>query len=386
MHADTNPAIHQTHVLTWDYLGGTNGTHKVAWSQAALWLTWAMTGPVDSVPIKAAGMKTIFYSDPNRQSPGDPLYNNDETTFAHDCSGNRIYTLVHPGQAIMSMPSTKLHNLWKQYIQMIYTYGVFDAVYDDQSDEVQNATGTPCNFDQTAWSAASNAMNIDLGEPIIYNSLGNFSGSGKSLGISPTIALNASTLGGEAEGCYAAHSTTNPKPAGAVWQAYENTEITMHLAHKPFLCEGANHNDSASSTDLRLYMYASFLLTYSRYQSMISEQFATPTGFHVEPESQLVPTTPLVLLPASISGLQHAPGVYGREFAACYLDGVPVGACASVVNSNTAGVSGAFPWPGKYAHTLVLSGSGVLDGGTVSASGPAPPAQIAGNEAVIAIQ
>jgi len=133
-------------------------------------------------------------------------------------------------------------------------------------------------------------------------------------------------------------------------------------------------------------MYASFLLTYSPSLSIISEQFDTPSNFHVEPESQLVALRPLVAQPGNISGLQYSRGIYGCEYAACYLDGKSIGACAAAVNSNAVGTSGAFPWPRKYKHTLALSGGGVLDGGSVDASGPVPPASIGGQDAVIAIQ
>ena len=58
--------------------------------------------------------------------------------------------------------------------------------------------------------------------------------------------------------------------------------------------------------------------------------------------------------------------------------------CAAVVTSNKLAISVPFPFPGKYQHTMELSGSGVLDGGTVSFNGPAPPASMPARTAVIA--
>ncbi|MBV8148649.1 MAG: hypothetical protein JO092_06135, partial [Candidatus Eremiobacteraeota bacterium] len=58
-----------------------------------------------------------------------------------------------------------------------------------------------------------------------------------------------------------------------------------------------------------------------------------------------------------------------------------VGACAVVVNPDS-GSAHPFPFP-QYTHTLVLNGGGILDGGTVSTSGPPPPLNLAADEAAI---
>lgn len=377
-------SIRMTHALTWDQLGGTVGTHKITWAQAAPYLTWALTSPADSAAIRATGIKTAFYTDPNRQSPIDPMYTSDETTFAHDCTGRRLYSNAHPDQALMDISSAHLPLLWASWVQYVTTNygGTFDAIYDDQADQVQYATGTPCNFDWAAWTTASNTMNRALALPIIYNSLGAFSGMGKTLGVGPTIALNATTIGGEAEGCYA--SSPFNRLHTYEWQAYENTEIKMFQSGKLFLCGGSNTYPAASFTDERIYMYASFLLTYRPRYMLIKEQYQTPSGFHVEPESELLAGFPLVPEPADISGLLQPSGVYGREYAQCYLRGTAIGPCAVVVNSARTGAYKSFPWPTKYTHTLMLQGGGVLDGGTMSLNGPPPPTQINGEEAVIA--
>ncbi|MBV8147607.1 MAG: hypothetical protein JO092_00785, partial [Candidatus Eremiobacteraeota bacterium] len=125
-----------------------------------------------------------------------------------------------------------------------------------------------------------------------------------------------------------------------------------------------------------------FLLSYSPSSSILWEEFGTPSGFHVLPESLLVPLSPVVPAPASLSGLVQAGGAYGREYRQCFLAGKFVGPCAVAVNSDT-GMTHPFPFP-QYTHTLTLSGSSVLDGGTVSTSGPAPPINIPATEAVIA--
>ena len=111
------------------------------------------------------------------------------------------------------------------------------------------------------------------------------------------------------------------------------------------------------------------------------EEFATPSGLHVFPESQLVALNPKVAQPSSVSGLLAQGGTYGREYADCYIAGTFAGPCAVVVNSDPS-LSHAFPYP-QYNHTLTLSGEGVLDGGTMSTQGAAPPLTMAPSSAAI---
>jgi hypothetical protein len=56
-----------------------------------------------------------------------------------------------------------------------------------------------------------------------------------------------------------------------------------------------------------------------------------------------------------------------RQYSDCYYRGTNEGACAVVVNAS----GGTESVPNTaYSHSLVLSGAGVLDGGSVSFSGP----------------
>jgi hypothetical protein len=160
----------------------------------------------------------------------------------------------------------------------------------------------------------------------------------------------------------------------------------MYPTGKYFVCGGANPKPALTAISERIYQYASFLLTYNHDTSMISEHFQTFTKFQVEPESELVALQPLTSEPSDISSLLQSTGVYAREYGACYVSGAYVGKCAAVVNSDLPGTPESFPWPGKYRHTLVLTGGGVLDGGTMSTNGPPPPASLDGEQAVIVFQ
>lgn len=387
-HFSATPApISMRHVLTWDKFDGSSGTVKITPVQAAPWLDYALTNPAAGAAVTAAGIKSALYMNPNRQAPGAIMYSNDETEFAHDCSGNRIKEFHPDPNAYYTDPhSTTLQSLWAKALATQLSWGAVDTyVFEDNADAAvpQNMTATPCNFTWTDWTNATNGLDNSLGVPIIGNSLGYT--LPKSTQPGPGIGINPSTAGNMSEDCYIGRT-----PSGYFysyrWQALENTEIQMAQANKLFICHADWMADASLSYGQRMYFYASVLLTYNQQTQIVDTEFATPSSLKVMPEAQLVPTNPVVQMPADISGLLQTSGVYGREYTACYLAGNYVGPCAIVVNSNNpaAGPARAFPWPTTYLHTLTLQGEGVYDGGTVTTSGPAPPATMAGGTAVIA--
>jgi hypothetical protein len=71
--------------------------------------------------------------------------------------------------------------------------------------------------------------------------------------------------------------------------------------------------------------------------------------------------------------LQVAPGVYRREFAACYDQGVLFGGCAAIINTTSSPVTIAPSWLARsYTHQIAFTGGDVQSGGTVSPTAPAP--------------
>lgn len=378
--------ITQKHLITADYLGAPYGTTAIAWSAAAPYLTWAQTSTSVANAVHAAGIKTQFYADPNRTQSGvgDPLYTADETTFAHDCSGNRV-TDTYSGsitQYVMDPSSPSTQALFANYVSQVSSSAHFDAIYEDDagplSEEVYTPfSAMPCNYTDASWIATENALNQTSSVPILFNGLDALNGQGVSL--STGLLASSNTMGGNYEDCYSDNSTL--KMNGWLWQTIENTELAVNAQNKAFQCQLRNGSAASGQTDARIYGLASFLLTYNPATDIFWEEFATTSGLHVEPESQLVPLDPLTPAPASISSLQVAGGTYGRQYAHCYYAGAFVGPCAVVVNPDGQ-LSHAFPFP-QYGHTLVLSGGGIIDGGTVSTSGPAPPLNLAPNEAAI---
>src|SRR5450755_2207334 len=86
-HAKHFDTVVPNHVLTYAIIFQKD---HISPTQVAPFLDWAEVQGANANDFSQAGMKTVLYTDPNRVTPSDPMYSDDESTFAHDCSGNRI--------------------------------------------------------------------------------------------------------------------------------------------------------------------------------------------------------------------------------------------------------------------------------------------------------
>jgi hypothetical protein len=376
------------HVLTADYLGGTYGTHSIPWSKAARHLTWAETDWEDATAIHRAGIKTMDYLAPNRLEPGNPLYTTDQKAFAHTCGGDRIYDQWDELLEWVTAPaSSSMRGIFARYVRWLKNEATFDAIFEDEAgaltayEQYDPFKPTfPCRYSNERWLEDEIGLNQAPPLPIIFNGLSGLNGDDPSLSI--RLLAGGNTIGGNYEGCY--NDSGDPKEDGWLWRDVENTELRVVRRRKLFECMLRSTTPAADAIDARIYAYASFLLTYDRFTSIYWTYFKTPSGLHVMPETQLVAASPLRPAPSVIGTLRWPGGAFVRQYRHCYVRGREVGPCAAVVNPDT-GTSYPFPpeLKGKYDHTLVLRGAGVLDGGTISIQGPAPPSRIGAVQAVI---
>lgn len=377
--APTPAPIPMTHVLTGAYLGTPLGPTAIPWSTAAPFLTWAQTGPENANAISAAGIKTQFYIDANRLQTNDALYTSTESNFAHACDGTRVTDVyVWNGtpitQYVPDLTNTQYQQVFANRVAQVASEGHFDAMFEDDAGPLSGfaaenpfSPGLPCNYTDAAWLAAGQALNQASPVPIFFNGLNEVNGHSTSLSVG--LLSSPNTIAGNYEGCYADGGT--PKIGGWLWQTIENTELAVAALHKTFGCMLKDTTTASSALDGRMYAYASFLLTYDPNTSLLWEFYTTPSGFDVQPETQLVALDPKTPAPSDVSALASPGGAYAREYGACYIAGTYAGPCAAAVNPSSSS-SVPFPLP-QYAHTLVISGSGVLDGGSIATSGPAPP-------------
>ena len=377
-----------SHVQTADYFEGYFGTTKVSPSQAAPYLTWAQTTTADSTAIADAGIKTQIYLDPNREASTDPIYGyikNESSAFAHNCSSSTVTmqtgSLV---QDVTNPASSALRTAVSQYTAAQKADGHVDMIFEDNggflAPDDTYPNGMPCGYSDASWITATQGMDQDSAIPIMVNGLNLYT----ETALSPVIGLvkgSSNTVGGNMEHCFTDNSRAIQY--GTAWTDVQNTAIQIVGDGKYYECMARNTNPASLEITPRLFTIASFLMTYDPNHSILQEEFATNTGLDVMPESELVPLDPVQTATSSITQLRTATGVYARQFNACYLRGSSVGACVVAVNNDD--VSERFPYSG-YTHTLAISGSGVLDGGSVSTSGGAPPTTLAPGAAVIAFK
>ncbi|HEV3152886.1 MAG TPA: hypothetical protein VGZ02_03670 [Candidatus Baltobacteraceae bacterium] len=364
------------HVQTADYWGGYAGTHRVPASEAARALTWAETNPADSQTLRALGVKTILYSNPNRIEPSDTMYRDRDELFAHTCDGSRVTT--HAELRMTDPRANALLDDWKSYVQSHDEQGHYTAVFEDEAVGTAYSAQQPCGYSLQNWIAGEIQLQRRLGYPVIYNALSDMSGGS----ISPEIALNASAIGGMMEQCYA-QSAPDTRASGSRWEAAENTELQMARAGKYFFCYGNDLTPAVQAIESRLYTYASFLLTYDPRTSVLWEYYGTPSGGHVMPESQLVPFDPVMRSVPSIDALRQSGGVYVREYRNCSIRGRPIGACIVAVNPDSVTHTVDFS---HWHRQLQISGSGIFDGGNVAVVSQRPASDIPPLQAVIAFR
>jgi hypothetical protein len=319
----------------------------------------------------------MLYTDPNRVMKGDADFPQDEAAFAHDCGGARIEAAHRAGQYLTDPHSSALLRVWKNHVRRYVAAGNYDAVFEDDANTVAYSTGQPCRFDPQDWLAATVALQRALAFPVIYNGLNNFSDRTVSI----SIGLNRSAIGGMMEECYGS-SPSQPETSGDQWFVAEKTELRMAQDRKLFFCYDNDTEPAAAAIQPRLFVLASFLLAYDPSTSILWEYFQGPSHFHVMPEVQLVPLEPRSAI-RSVDQMRTASGLYERSYEACYLGGRLQGPCIVAVNPDRSAHPLALP---GYRRTLVLSGAGILDGGTVRITAPAPPRELAPSSGVIAFR
>jgi hypothetical protein len=162
--------------------------------------------------------------------------------------------------------------------------------------------------------------------------------------------------------------------------AYVSDETNGFVVPLSYASAGASYQQQS-----RLVQEATMLLGYSPGRLVDWADLEQGSNdLAVWPEEGIYPTEPVQSMSApSGSGclagtgvvcptgghndLQVAPGVYRREFAACYDHSVAFGACAAVVNTTASPITVPSSWlTHTYAHQITLQGGDVQSGGQIN--------------------
>lgn len=379
--------IATTHLMTADILYGYGGTPtSTSLSSVVPYVTWVQTDPSYAAQIRATGIKVDVYTNFWRNYTSDNPnvgYTDLEPGGAHaaaeatDCSGSAIYDASYGGgYEADARTSAALGHAQTVADYRLNEFGAnYDALFSDDSGSVWGIT-LPCGYAQSAYDSAVNAVHSSLAVPIWVNALGAAPNPADAV----DLTQPGNVLGAMCEICYAGNSSNGDYiQTGTSWQNVENAEIAMVAQRKIFWDYARATGDPSSETALRTYVYASLLLSYDPSYAMLQEAFQSSSGFPVMPETGLVALNPTSTA-SSVAGYQASGGAYFREFGACYYRGSFVANCAVAVNSASVSV----PVPStSYQHSLVLTGGGVLDGGSASFNGPAITQLAPGTAAIL---
>jgi hypothetical protein len=275
---------------------------------------------------------------------------------AKDCSGNVILTYNQTG----FLTNVYDYQVTVPYVQATVTNmesKAPDVLFFDNANDMYGTTAHPCNYTAASWTTALDKVLDSLPAQHVWLN---------TLAVGPVAnqvaGLNSTNVdGGEYEHCF----TDN------AWVNAENAALQAHAIHKGFWCYANSANSSkAADTVLqeRLFNYASFLLTYNPSTDIFQEWYATSSGFKVMPETGFVALSPAYGI-STVSAAQYTGGVYERSYNECYYQGQSLGPCKIVVNPGSA--STPVPYITGFTHSMVLHGSSILDGGSVTFDGTA---------------
>ena len=442
----TAPPVVLHHVLTADYCCGGYHSDTPAGGVATAkpWISYfaapsANSDPTGTYPsygapgLAANGIpnsQVYAYADDSRIYTGDAEYNAVKpggqyaAAEAKDCSGNPI-TVNNGGGYLTDPYQAATMSVYDADITVQYNYSAeYGLVFlDDINGYEYNDKGAfPCE-NGSAWtqSGASSAYaslvnGITLSSLLsghsapkfVVNTIGPLMIEAK--GSVSTITSGIAALTGapaivalDCENCLADTSNaiignhTNYELTNQ-WLYVEDALIATVNARKMFWLQDQDvYSTGATSYAGRLFAFASFMLawdpTYTVYQNAYYNYVgdgehpnSSNPQIHVFPEEALVAYSAIGGYPATGSGigaLQDPGGTYVREYQLCYYNGAKIGACAFVVNPDSA----SHPVPAlhqAYGHTMTISNQlDVLDGGTVSLTGPALPSSIPATTAYV---
>ncbi len=311
--------------------------------------------------FKSAGGKfAVSYSDPafsaycaapfappagRCQGPIGGLVSGDESAWLHGSDGARVHRFMSDHfqyQEALNPASQSARDAYRSSTgAAVAAAPALDYIFADDSGGVYNGSdGTPLSgllygFNaaatelggDAAFIAAQQQMVAAAAKPVFINGATPYTLMPSYGG---TFLKSANVAGQNFEGCYGDSNglVGDDSSGGPRWSNVSNALIAAYGYGSRAVC--MNLADATPSN--RIYMLASWWLTYDEVRSVISAHAQTPDGFSVLPEFDIVPRQPRATATSSVAALRAAGGAYVREFGACYQAGSAIGPCAAVVN------------------------------------------------------
>ena len=398
------------HVETWAYDDCGNGGSSASASTVRTWVTYAESNCGPGGDTKALSdchsgttvfCNVIQYLDTNwiYQNGSPPLQSfaavASESWYQHvpGSPSTRISTNGYGGGNLINQASPGAQSFFSSYVRSNYN-NTDGLMMDDQSPGLSmQLYSSTCHCSATseasssstlrsAHEAMSAAMTHSGGQP--------FTQIDNSLPPNPYLPQGLDMLdksgvhGLISEGAPESNGTLDPYYSTLLDEiAYVANNTNSFVVPLSYGQSGASYQEQS-----RRVQEATMLLGYKPGHLVDwanLEQDSNHLG--VWPEEGIYPTQPLQSM-GSPSGsgclagsgqvcstgghndLQVAPGVYRREFAACYDQASLIGPCATIINTTGGSVRVASSWlSGSYGHQITFSGGDVQSGGAINAAG-----------------
>jgi len=407
-----------THISTWafDESSGEGASASAALVQR--YLTYAQGGYGDAKAqsdCDGAGpspCSSVFYFDPNfiydapsctSQIAAAFMAAADETWFVHEsgyadaahrvagsyqgtCNGTAmtvpVYLTDQNNPSVDAFFSSYLRsyaNGWDRYFMDDTSASVLTQAYGPGggfcADNPPNdyCTSTAEYPTDASVVAAHTALLATLNHASGNAMIGMFNGVGFSGNTPENLNLieasNGRLIGAVCENCVVNAGTLESANYERVLNAMAATNATSGGSFVE-LNTGFSASGSASQISQRLVTTAMAWLGFNGSSTIVFPNLEDNTkNLAIWPEDALYPTQPLQSMSTGASDIAVGTGVWRREFAACFLDGSPIGQCAALVNGTSSAVTIANAWLRQsYGHTVTLAGGDVESGGSVSVS------------------
>jgi hypothetical protein len=308
----------------------------------------------------------LFYCSPPLTEPAGPCTGPwapiDSTGYLHDSSGARIaiYTdSQHQYRETANVGSVSAATAYSNYTAALLrgspSLDGFQA--DDSGSPFTSLEAGSSSVEITSdlqWQKGESAILQAAAKPLIIN-------GGNPLTRDPAYNgyfLKLSYVFGQMyEDCFDSPSMGQFTTDTVVtWANEANGLLAGQALGKTAMCMPTG----SASSSARLYTYASWLLIDAPPFSVYDTDIVLSNNHSIAPEVTVVPTQPTKSA-KDISDLAIG-GVYVREFGACFVSGVPIGACAAVVNPTTS-VQSIPALSTSYGAHLLLDAASSYDGG-----------------------
>lgn len=324
----------------------------------------------------ANGITSGYYFDPNQKCTlaNNPACGNTnlassyvESSFAHDCSGNRVYVSNTANHNTLTEPrsNTLISDVNAVDIDPQLTSGYTFAWADnfiprsylttDSGAYTSTTATTPqpyCGYSDSSYLAGIRQLVTNLDMPIAFN------GASRSQ-IASGIGMSPNSIEGTCDSCFS--STVHNKEwlqdvNGPLWLDQVDAELVTGKLGKIF--NAKTYGTSYLQTnDIQGYILASLLIGWSPSvtESMTGKtpeslQAAIPPGINIIPMNPVIPASALMQASSARVG-----DVYARAYRDCYYYGHNLGKCVAIVNpdpNNVANVPDTFT--SGYTHALTV--------------------------------